>query len=106
MPISSSVYVLQLHTAVTGKLQGGVQFVVSFATNNTDSVKAKTFSGCGGGVDVIGISATKSEQSIVILLNGGFKIVFHLAPFIAAQFKVDQIFTLDKQIHPSRFQQG
>ena len=87
---------MQLHATAPGKGEIGVvdRFI---AANHANGVKAEQLAGGRGGVYVIGPDAAEREQGVLLLANCLFKIVFQLAPLVAAELWVAQIFAFDIQ---------
>ena len=91
---------------ISSKLKRGVKFCMAFTSNYADGSITKAVACSSSGIDVVGKSTTKGEQGIVILLLCGFKIVFQLAPLVAAKFRVSQVFAFYRKRDTCRLQQG
>ena len=96
MAVGFAIDICQFHTAVSGKLKCRVQLIVLLASNNTDGLVTAAFPCRSGGIEMVGISTTKGKQGVMVLLLCGFKIVFQLAPLVAAKFGVNQVFAFNK----------
>jgi hypothetical protein len=68
---------------------------VRLSTDKADGAQTEALACGSGSVNMIGICAAKSKQSVMVLLYGGGEIVFKFAPLVAAQLGIDQVFTLD-----------
>ncbi len=98
MPVAIALPVdeMKSHATLSGK--GKIAVVDGLiTTNHANRIKAEQLAGSRGGVYVIGPGAAKGEQSVLLLANRLFKIVFQLAPLVAAKLRMAQIFTFDIQ---------
>ena len=67
-----------------------------FAADDADGFKTKMVAGCGRCVDMIRPGTAKSQQGIKLVFFGINKVVFQLAPLIAAKLRVNKIITFNK----------
>ena len=77
------------------KLECRIQFVVVFASDNTDGVETKATASSSGGCDMVRPSTTKREQGRFILSTGLDQVVFEFAPLVTANVGIGEVFTLN-----------
>jgi len=66
-----------------------------FAPDHTNSFETEAFSCACSGIDVIRPGAAKCKQGCLTLFSGLNQVVFELAPFVAANLAISEIFAFD-----------
>lgn len=88
------------------KLQGGVGLFPRFTPNDAYGFEAEGFAGGGSCNNVVRPGTTEGEQGSLMLFSGKLKIVLELAPFIAADIFIGQIFSFDVQANACSIEQA
>jgi hypothetical protein len=83
-----------------------IQWFVPFTADNADGIETVTGAGCSCRVNVIRPGAAESEQRFLALLRCRNEIVFKLAPLVAADRGVREVFTLDVKLDTGAVQQA
>jgi hypothetical protein len=77
-----------------------------FTADDTDGAEAVASAGRCGRVNMIRPGAAEGEQGGLLLLRCRNQIVFELAPLVAADRNIGEVFTLDEQLDAGTVQQA
>ena len=77
-----------------------------FTSNHANGFKTEMSARSGSGVNVVGPGTAECQQGMVVVLSGVDQVIFELAPFIAAEQRVNQVVTFDIELYARIIKKG
>ena len=94
--VAFPVNIVELHTAILSKLQGGIQASRGLAPYDPDGLEAEAFTCGSSGMDMIGPRAAECEQRRVLMFSGFDQVVLQFTPLVSGDIAVSKVLALDR----------